>query len=172
MTLELNSVEIVDLALLKFRAPINRCHRWQPRPFGPIFCSHPEDDRTVFELHRIEVVNRFQVSWKRFALRFVHLLLHSLDNLFHFDLLRHRAIEPINSSHVRTKIEAQSLVLAQKRDHGTGMFMIKQKRWLIGRTGIWYERNRRAGNSCFNPAFNYFERFHSSKTQELQFVSY
>ena len=63
---------------------------------------------------RVEVINRFQITGDFFFARLFLFLFLSLYYLFHFHFRFHRAIKPIHSGRVRTKIEPQCEVIAKE----------------------------------------------------------
>src|SRR3954447_38674 len=99
MTVELDSVEIEDLALLEFGASPKGGERWQ-MGVVPIRRAHPNDDWPVFEFHRVKVINRFEISGNFLFACLITLLFNAVDELFHFRRFLHNAIEPIDSGHV------------------------------------------------------------------------
>ena len=126
MAVEANAVEIENLALLKFRAPPDRRERRQTRALRAIGRAHANDHRPVFQRHRVEVIDRFEIAGKEFLLRFFDFLFHALDDLLHLHFLRHRAIEPIDAGHVRAVIEAQRRIVAQELRNGGRVFVVEQ----------------------------------------------
>ena len=53
--------------------------------FAPVFGPQPEDDGTVLQLHRVKMVNGFQITGSFLFDRFLDFLLHAIDDLLHFD---------------------------------------------------------------------------------------
>ena len=114
MAVEVDAVEIEDLAFLKFRAAPDRSERGKQRAFCAIVGSQPDDNRPMFVRHRVKVINRLEITGKKFLLRLLDFLFLAFDHLFHLHLFLHRAIEPIDAGHVGAVIEAQG------RDHRAG----------------------------------------------------
>src|SRR5436190_9327359 len=125
MALETNTVEIENLSLLKFRAPIDGSERWQTCALGAILRPHSNHHGSLFVRHRIEVIDRFEVTWKKLFLRLFHFLFLSLYDLLHFHFLRNLAIEPIDTGRVRTKIESQRRIIAQELHDRRRMFVVE-----------------------------------------------
>jgi hypothetical protein len=82
MAIEMNSVEIENLALLKFSAPPDRRKRWQARAVRAIRRAHPNNHRAMFVRHRVEVINRFEIAGNFLFRRFIDFFLLSIDDLF------------------------------------------------------------------------------------------
>ena len=51
MTVEDDSIQIIDLAFLKFRSPPDRGQRGQMVLFGPVASSQAQNDWAVFQFH-------------------------------------------------------------------------------------------------------------------------
>src|ERR1051326_7968731 len=58
MAIENNSIEIQDLALLKFAAAPNWRKRGQTHLIASILSAHSDDDRTMPLFDRVEMINR------------------------------------------------------------------------------------------------------------------
>ena len=77
------------------------------------FCRVMEafDDRPVFVLHRIEVINRFEVTGRNFLANLFHFLFLSLHDLLHLHRFLDGAIKPVHAGGVRTKIQVQRRII-------------------------------------------------------------
>jgi cytoskeleton protein RodZ len=160
MVFEMDPVEIVNLALLKFGAAPDRRERRQRRTFRPVVRPQPNDDRAVLMRHRVEVVNRLEITGKKFLLRLLDVLFLTLDQLFHFHLFLNRAIEPIDAGHIGAVIEAQGWIIAQETRDGGCVRVIEEKRRLIRRTEMGNDLKFGARNRVLGAGFDLFERFH------------
>src|ERR1700682_4650428 len=100
MILEANTVEIKNLPLLKFSAPIDGRERWQTRPICAIMCPHSNNHGSMFVRYRIEVIDRFEVTGKKLLLCFFDFLFFSFYDLLYLHFLRHFSIQPVHTRDV------------------------------------------------------------------------
>ena len=124
MAVELDSIEVKNFPLLKFRAPPNRSERRQSHAVGAIGRAHPNDDRPVLVRYRVEVINRFEIAGNCFLNRLVNFLFHAVDDGFYLCRFLYDLIEPINAGRIRTEIESQRRVIAQKFRDRDRMFIV------------------------------------------------
>src|SRR5436190_4100132 len=97
MAVEANAIKIENFPLLKFGAAPDRRERWQTRTLPAIRGAHPNDDRTMFMGHRVQVINGFEITGDFFLARLIDLLLDAVDDGFDLGGFLHRAIEPIHT---------------------------------------------------------------------------
>ena len=71
------------------------------------------------------MVNCFEVAGDVFLRSLNYLFLYSIYDSFYFCALLRRAIEPVNSGHVRAEIESQCGIIAKKYRYFAGAFIIK-----------------------------------------------
>ena len=114
MPVELDPIKIEDFAFLELGAPPDGSERRQPCAIRAIFRAQSNDHRAMLQRHREEVIDRFEITGKKFLLCFFNFFLHSLDNLFYLHLFRDLAVEPIDASHIRAVIQFQSRIVAKE----------------------------------------------------------
>ncbi len=77
------------------------------------------------------MIDRFEIAGGKLLRRLIDFLLLAIDHLLYFHRLLHRAIEPIDTGHVRAVIELQRRIVVQKLCDGRRMFIVDQKRGLL-----------------------------------------
>src|SRR5882757_7736894 len=78
MTVEDDSVEVEDLALLKLRTAPYWSKRWQMNFVGTVFGTQPEYHWSMLFLHRIQVINGFKISGRFEFPDLLDLLFHAI----------------------------------------------------------------------------------------------
>ena len=100
MAVEPDSVEIENLALLKFCAPPDRRERGQTSILCTVCRTHSHDDRSMFAGHRVKVVNSLEVAGEFFLGRFNDFFFFSIDDFFYLHRFLYGAIYPIDTGDV------------------------------------------------------------------------
>src|SRR5215469_7884276 len=114
MTVEPNTVEIEDLALLKLRTAPDRRERWQMITVSAVVCAHANDYRAVFMGDRIKVINSLEIPWNFLFSGLNDLLFLTIDDLLYLCCLLHNAIEPIDTGDIGAKVQTQRGIDAQE----------------------------------------------------------
>ena len=161
MAIEPDSVEIENLALLKFRAPPDRRERGQANVPCTVSRLHSNDHRSVFVGHREKVINRFEVAGNFFLSRFSDFLFLSIDNFFYLHRFLYGAIQPVDAGHIGTKIQAQRRIITQKLCDIARVFIVDLERMLLRRARILQDLDLRARHRGFDPRFDLLQAFHS-----------
>ena len=162
MPVEMDAVEIEDFALLKFGAAPHRGERWQMRPIYAIRRPHSNNERTVFEFHRVEVINRLEISGNFLLAGLVDFFFNAVDDLFHLGRFLHRSIQPIDAGDIRAKIKTQGRMIAKKRCDCYGVVVVDQERRLLGRPGVNDDLDFRPARGQLRPVFDLLKRFHKA----------
>src|SRR5260370_34650290 len=114
MTVEDDSVEVEDLALLKLCTAPNRRKGWQMNLVGAVFRTQPKYDWPVLFLYRIQVIHGFQMSWRFAFPYFLDLLFHSIYKRLDLQLLRDLRIQPIHTTDIAAIVQAEFRAIWQK----------------------------------------------------------
>ena len=166
MAVEVNSVEIENFPLLKFRAPPHRRQRWQSCFRGAIGRAHPNNYRSMSSGDGIQMVNRFQITRNYLLAYLIDFFFNTIDNLLHLHRLFDCPIEPIDPGYIGTKIQSQLRIVAQKARDFDGMFTIDPERCLLRWAAVGHDVYLRAGRrGVFEAGFDLLERFHSLSTR-------
>ena len=93
--------------------------------FGAVLGAHAEDDRAGLQLHRVEVIDDFEVSAGERLLHFFNFGFNVVDQPLHFYFLRDFFHGPVDTCHIRAVVEV--LPVAQKRGDSKGVLRIDQQ---------------------------------------------
>jgi len=119
--------------------------------------AHSDYDGTVFVRNRVKVIDRFEITGNFFLGCFIDIFLHAVEHLLHFHSLLCRALEPIDSGRIRTKIESQRRIIAQKARNRGCVSVVDQQGRLVRRSRIRDDIDLGAGHGRFGARFNFFE---------------
>ena len=100
MPIKNDSVEVKNLAFLKFGATPNVREGRQMIPLPTVSGAQPKHQWTLLEFHRVQVIDSFQIAGPFLFNHLINLLLHALDHTLHFDRLLYHCLRPINASHI------------------------------------------------------------------------
>src|SRR4029453_3581913 len=164
MAIEVNSVEIENFPLLKFRAPPHGRQRWQSCFRGAIARAHPNNYRSMSSGDGIQMVNRFQITRNYLLACLIDFFLNTIDNLLHLHRLFDCPIGPIDPGYIGTKIQSQLRIVAQKAHDFDGMFTIDPERCLLRWAAVGAHVEGSAGNPGLGAGFDLLQRFHFVKT--------
>src|SRR5687767_8389780 len=124
MPIENNALEIENLTFLKLRAAPNVSERRYVHFVAAILRTQANDERAMFQLHRIEMINRFEKAGDLLVRGFLDFLLHTIHELLDlsFDLLN--TVGPINACDIRDVIEPEFRAIAQPLRGGESVFVV------------------------------------------------
>src|SRR3954462_13233050 len=155
MTVEPNSIEIINFPLLKLCASPDRRERRQSRGLPAIACAHPDDHWSVLMRNRVEVVNRFEIPGSFLFGDFYDLLFLTVDELLYLGCFLHDAIKPIDTGDIGAKIQTQRGIDPQESCNLDSMIVVDQQRMLLGRTAVRHHFDLRAWHGSFDAEFDF-----------------